>query len=85
MILCYNGRVKRIDFFTSDESGLTNRAFHHFKFSDLSVRSTQTLFSLRSSFTYVLPVACYSCMYHVTETSFSVFYFYYYCLPESEK
>ena len=32
-----------------------------------------------------LHIICYSYMYHVTETSFSVFYFYYYCLPESEK
>ena len=57
-IWCYNGRVKRIDFFTSDECGLTNRAFQHFRLSDLSVRSTQTLFSLCSSFIY--------CQLHVT-------------------
>ena len=32
-----------------------------------------------------LHVTCYSYIYNVTETSFSVFCFYYYCLPESEK
>ena len=55
MIWCYNGRVKRIYFFTSDECGLTNRAFQYFRLSDLSVRSTQTLFS----FIYLLSAACY--------------------------
>ena len=30
-----------------------------------------------------LHVTCYSYMYHVTETSFSVIYYSYYCLPES--
>ena len=65
MIWCYNDRVKRIDSFTSDECGLTNRAFQHFRLSDLSFRSTQTLFSLRSSFTYLFIV---SCIFHVTVT-----------------
>ena len=35
-----------------------------------------------------LHVTCYSYMYYVTETSFSVFFiffYYYFCLPESEK
>ena len=61
MIWCYNGRVKRIGFLTSDECGLTNRAFQHFRLSDLSVKSTQTLFS----FIYLFIV---SCMLHVTVT-----------------
>ena len=65
MICCYNGRVKRIDSFTSDEYELTNRAFQHFRLSDLSVRSTQTLFSLRSSFMYLLSAAFYMLQLYV--------------------
>ena len=75
-------------FFTSDECGLTNRVFLHFRLSDLSARSTQTLFSRCAAHLFIycrLHVTCYSYMYHVTETNFSVFYVYYYCLPESEK
>ena len=52
-------------FFTSDVCGLTNRAFQHFRLSHLSVRSTQTLFSLRSSFIYLLSAACYMLQIHV--------------------
>ena len=62
MIWCYNGRVKRIEFFTSDESGLTKRAFQHFRLSDFSARSTQTLVA---QFIYLFIV---SCMLHVTVT-----------------
>ena len=47
----------------------------------LKVLSTQIrLFSLRGSFIFIV-----SCNFHVTVTSFSVFYFYYYCLLESVK
>ena len=53
-------------FFTSNECGLTNRAFQHFKLSDLSVRGTQTLFSLRSSFIHLLSATCYVLQLHVT-------------------
>ena len=76
-----------IDFFTSDECELTNRAFQHFRLPDLSVRSTQTLFSLRSSFMYLLSAAWYMLQLHVPcyRNKFSVFYFYNYCVPESEK
>ena len=63
MICCYNGRVKRIDFFfTSDECGLTNRAFQHFRLSDLSARSAKTLVA---QLIYLFIV---SCMLHVTVT-----------------
>ena len=51
--------------FTSEECGLANRPFQHFRLSDLSVRSTQTLFSLRSSFIYLLSAACYILQLHV--------------------
>ena len=54
--------VKRIEFFTSDECGLTNRAFQHFRLSDLSARSTQTLVA---QLIYLFTV---SCMLHVTVT-----------------
>ena len=53
-----------IDCFTSDECGLTNRAFQHFRLSDLSV-SLSTLFLLRSSFIYLLSAACYILQLHV--------------------
>ena len=67
MIWCYNGRVKRTDFFfTSDECGLTNRAFQYSRLSGLSVRSTQTLFSLRGSFIYLLSAAGTMLQLHVT-------------------
>ena len=48
--------VKTIDCFTSDECGLTDRAFQHIR---LSVRSTKALFSLCSSFIHLLSAACY--------------------------
>ena len=64
LVLQWQG--KEDDFFTSDECGLTNRDFQHFRLSDLSVRSTQTLFSLRSSFIYLLPAACYMLQLHVS-------------------
>ena len=65
MIWYNNGRVKRIDSFTSDECALTNRAFQHSRLSDLSFRSTQTLFSLRSSFIYLMLAPCYMLQLHV--------------------
>ena len=79
--------AKRIDFFTTDECGLTNRAFQHFRLSDLSVRSTQTLFSLRSSFIYLLSAACYMLQLHVPcyRNKFQCFQSYYCSLQESEK
>ena len=57
--------MKRVDFFfTSDECGLTNRAFQHFRLSDLSVRSTHTLGPiLVAKLIYLFIV---SCVLHVT-------------------
>ena len=66
MIWCFNGRVKRIDIFISNECGLTNRAFQHFRLSDLSVRNTQTLGPiLVAQLIYLFIV---SCMIHVRVT-----------------
>ena len=64
-------------------------AFQHFRLSDLSVRNTQTLGPiLVAKLIYLFIASCMlhvSYMYNFTETSFSVFYFYYYCLREPEK
>ena len=66
MVLQWQGK-EDVFLFISDECGVTNRAFRQCR---------QTVFSLPSSFIYLLRhVTCYSYMYHVTETSFSVSYF----------
>ena len=87
MIWCFNGRVKRVDIFISNECGLTNRAFQHFRLSDLSVRSTQTLFSLCSSFIYLLSAVCYMLELHVQfyRNKFQCFLFFIITVYESLK
>ena len=52
------------DSFTSDVCGLTNKAFQHFRLSDLSVRSTQDSI-LIAQLIYLFII---SCMLHVTVT-----------------
>ena len=61
LVLQWQG--KENDFFSSDECWLTNRAFQHFRLSDLSVWSTQIILVVQLIYLFIA-----SCMLHVTVT-----------------
>ena len=77
---------KRTDYFTSDECGLTNRAFQHFRLSDLSQEYSDSILVARLIYLFIV-----SCGYHVKvictmlQKQASLFSIFFYCLPEFEK
>ena len=79
--------LRGLIFFTSDDVGLLIGIFNISGFPTFQ-SGVLRLYSRCAAHLYIYlqqHVTCYSYMYHVKETRFSVFYIYYYCLLESEK